>query len=71
MNTNFFKTSHQSKVCIKTYGCPKWWESQFWEFRDSQLGSLKKNDILVQPPWLVIENIIKGKAVASLKSKMW
>jgi len=27
---------------------PKWWESQFREFRDSRLGSPKENDIWVQ-----------------------
>jgi hypothetical protein len=39
--TTFFQTSPQSKVCIKSYGIPKSQESQFQEFWDSQLWSLR------------------------------
>ncbi len=39
--TTFFHTSTQSKVFTISYGPPKWQESEFWEFRDSQLGSHK------------------------------
>jgi hypothetical protein len=36
-NTTLLQTSPQSKVCTRSYGCSKCHESQFWEFRDSQL----------------------------------
>ncbi len=35
----FLQTSPQSEVCTKSYGPPKSRESQFREFRDSQVGS--------------------------------
>ncbi len=66
--TKFLYTLLQAEVYKKCNKRPKWWESQFQEFRDSQLGSPKKNDIWVQPLWLVIENIIRGKVVASPSS---
>jgi hypothetical protein len=31
------QTSFQSEVCTRNYGLPKFWESQFQEFQDSQL----------------------------------
>jgi hypothetical protein len=37
--TTLLENSCQSKTCTKRYGLPKSWESQFWEFQDSQLGS--------------------------------
>jgi hypothetical protein len=37
--TTLLHTSSQLKVCTKGYGLPKLWESAFWEFRDSQIGS--------------------------------
>jgi len=49
----------------KSYGRPKWWEFQFQEFNNS---NPKENDIWVQPPWLVIENI-RENVVASPKFK--
>jgi hypothetical protein len=52
----------------KSYGRPKWWEFQFWKFKDWNLG---ENDIWVQPLWLVIENIIREKVVASPKFRLW
>jgi len=68
------QTSFQSEVWTRSYGLPKWQKSQFqnfWKFRDFQLGSREKNDIWVQPLWLVIDNTIKGMVVASPKSKPW
>ncbi len=69
--TTLLETSPQLEVCIKSYGFPKWWEFQFWEFQDFQFGSFEKNDISVQPPWIIIENIIRGKVVTSCKSGLW
>jgi hypothetical protein len=43
----------------------------FENFRTFNLGVLGKNDIWMQSPWLIIENIIKGKVVASSKSGLW
>ncbi len=50
---------------------PKLQESQFWEFRDSNLGVLGQNDIWVLAMWPGIKNTMKGKAVASPKSRPW
>jgi hypothetical protein len=55
----------------KKWWASKWQKSQFQEFRNSWLGNLGKIDIWVQPLWLVIENIIRGKVVASPKSRPW
>jgi hypothetical protein len=41
----------------------------FKNFETLDLGVLGQNDIWVQAPWLDIENIIKGKVVASLKCR--
>jgi hypothetical protein len=56
---------------MQSYVPPKWWESQLWEFRDSRLGVLGQNDILVLVLWLGIEYTIRGKVVASPKSRPW
>jgi hypothetical protein len=66
----FFKTSPQSKVYTKSYKCPKWQKFQFQEFWNSQLGSTEKNDVWVQPLWLVTKNTTRGKAVASLQVRV-
>jgi hypothetical protein len=63
--TTLLKTSSQLKVYRKSYGSPKSWESQFWEFRDSNLGVPEQNDIWVLALWLGTKNIIRGKVVAS------
>jgi hypothetical protein len=65
------QTSPKLKVCTQSYGFPKFWESQFREFRDSNLKVSGQNDILVLAPWLGIENTIRGKVVASPKSRPW
>jgi hypothetical protein len=49
----------------------KSWESQLWEFRDSNLGVSRQNDIWVLVPWPDIEYTIRGKVVASPKSELW
>jgi hypothetical protein len=50
---------------------PKSWKSQFWEFRDSQMGVLGQNDIWVLILWPSTEYTIRGKVVASPKSGPW
>jgi len=71
MTTTSLLTSPQSDIFIRSDGLPKWQKFQFQKIWDSQLGSPRKNDIWVQPPWLVIENNIKGKVVASSKFGSW
>jgi len=53
------------------YGPPKLWKSQVWEFQDSHLGVPKQNDIWLLVLWSGIEYTIKGKVVASPKSRPW
>ncbi len=50
---------------------PKSRESQFWEFWDSHLGVLGKNDIWVLVPWPGTKYTIRGKVVVSPKSESW
>jgi hypothetical protein len=57
----FLHTSFQSKFCTQSYGLSKSQESQFWKFRNSNLGVLGHNDIWVLASWPDIENIIRGK----------
>jgi hypothetical protein len=40
-----------------------------WKFQDSHLGVLGQNEIWVLVPWLDIEYTIRGKVVASPKSR--
>jgi hypothetical protein len=67
----FLLTSSRLEDCKRNHGVPKLQESQFREFRDSNLGVIGQNDIWVLAPWLGIENIIMGKVVASPKSRPW
>jgi hypothetical protein len=55
----------------QSYGPPKLWKTQFREFRNSNLGIPRQNDIWVLVPWLGTENTIRGKVVASPKSGPW
>ncbi len=67
-----FQTSSPSKVCTQSYGPPKLRESQLWEFRDSHLGILKQNDIWVLVSWPGTKYTIRGKVMASPKSRsLW
>jgi hypothetical protein len=68
---NFFYTSFQSKVYTQNYAPPKLQESQFWEFQDFNLGVPRQNDIWMLAPWPGTENTIRGKVVASPKSRPW
>ncbi len=67
-DNTLLQTSPQSEVCTRSYGPPKSWEFQFRKF---QLGVLGQNDIWVQAPWLGTNNTIRGKVVASPKSRPW
>jgi hypothetical protein len=70
-NPTLLQTSFQYEVYTQSYGPPKSWRSQLWEFWDSHLGVLGPNDIWVPVPWPSIEYTIRGKVVASLKSGPW
>jgi hypothetical protein len=61
MVTTLLQTSSQLEVCTQNYGSPELQESQFWEFRDSNLGVLKQNDIWVLVPWLGTYYTIREK----------
>jgi hypothetical protein len=50
---------------MQSYGPPKLWEFQSWEFRDSHLGASGKNAIWMWASWNGTKYIIKGKVVAS------
>ncbi len=68
--TTLLQTSSQSKVFRRNYGPPKFWELQFREFWDSNLGVLGQNDIWVLVPWLGTKYTISGKVVTSPKSRL-
>ncbi len=69
----FLQNSLQSEVWTQSYGPPKSHESHMWEFQDSHLGVwiLGQNAIWMWSWWRGIENTIRGKVVASPKSKPW
>ncbi len=46
-------------------------ESQLWEFWDSHLGVSGQNDIWVLALWWSTKYIIRGKVMASPKSRLW
>jgi hypothetical protein len=69
--TTLLETSSQSKVCTQSYGSPKLQKTQFWEFRDSNLGVPWQNDIWVPILWQGTKYTIRGKVVASPKSRPW
>jgi hypothetical protein len=59
------------EVYTQKYGPPKLREFLFKEFRDSNLGIPRQNDIWLLALWPCTKNIIKGKVVASFKSELW
>jgi hypothetical protein len=65
------KLHFNQRSFTQNYGPPKLQESQLWEFRDSHLEILGQNDIWVLVLWPSTEYTIRGKAVASPKSKSW
>ncbi len=58
---NYFLISPQLEVWKKVMGLPSRKSPNFWEFRDSQLGSCKIKWHLGATLWLLINNIIRGK----------
>jgi hypothetical protein len=68
---NIALDSSQSKVCTQSYGAPKLWESQLWEFRDSHLRVSGQNAIWMWTSWRGTKYTIRGKVVASPKSRPW
>ncbi len=69
--TTLLWTSPQLEVYTQSYGPPKLLDTQFKEFRDSNLGVLGQNDIWVLAPWPIIKNTIRGKVVVSSKFRLW
>jgi len=69
--TTLLQASFQSKVYMQSYGPPKSRKFKMWKFRDSHLGIPRQNDTWVLVLWLGIEYTIRGKVVASPKSKPW
>jgi hypothetical protein len=69
--TTLLSTSFKSNVYTQSYVPPKFWEFQFKEFRDSNLGHLGQNDIWVLAPWPNIKNTVRGKVVATPKTRSW
>jgi hypothetical protein len=69
--TTLLQNSSQSKVCTQNYGPPKSRKSQLWKFRDSHLGVPGQNVIWMWASWRGTKYIIRGKVVASPKSKLW
>jgi hypothetical protein len=65
---SFLQTSFQLKVCTQSYMSR---ESQPCEFRDSHLGTSGQNVIWVLIMWPSTKYTIKGKVVASPKSRLW
>ncbi len=66
--TTFLQTSLQSEVYTQSYGPPK---VMGFRVLESHLGVSRQNAIWMWPPWRGIEYIIRGKVVASPKSRMW
>jgi len=56
---------------MQNYGPPKLQESQLWEFWGSHLGVSGQNDIWVLVSWPGTKYTIRGKVVASFKSRLW
>jgi hypothetical protein len=66
-----FKHHCNWRFVQKIMGLQSCKSSNFKNFRTPNMGVLKQNDIWVQPSWLGIENTIRGKVMASPKSKPW
>jgi hypothetical protein len=66
--TTLLQTSSQLEVYEQNYGPPKSRKSQLWEFRVRVLG---QNAIWMWASWRGIEYTIRGKVVASPKSRPW
>jgi hypothetical protein len=69
--TTLLQTASQSKVCTRSYAPSKLRETQVWDFRDSHLGVPWQKTIWMWPPWKATKYTIRGKVVASFKSRSW
>jgi len=69
--TTLLQTSFQLKVWTLSYWLSKSRESQYWEFRNSNFGVPRQNDIWVLAPWPSTENTIRGKVVVFPKFRLW
>jgi hypothetical protein len=69
--TTLLQTSFQSKVFAQSYRPPKLRESQFRKFWVFNLGVSRQNDIWMLAMWPSTKNTIRGKVVASPKSRPW
>ncbi len=69
--TTLLYTSFQSEVYTQSYGAPKLRESQLWEFQDSHLGIPRQNVIWMWASWKGTKYTIRGKVLASPKSRPW
>jgi hypothetical protein len=67
----FFKPHFIRRSAQKVMGLQSCRSPNLKNFAIPNLGILGQNDIWVQTSWLGIENIIKGKVVASPKSGSW
>jgi hypothetical protein len=67
----YFKLHLNQRSAHKVMGFQSCRSPKVREFQGSNLGIVGQNDIWVLVPWLEIKNIIRGKVVASPKSKPW
>jgi hypothetical protein len=56
----------QEVMAFQNVGSPN-----FGNFETPNLGVLGQNEIWMQPPWLIIDNTIRGKVVAFPKFGLW
>jgi len=69
--TTLLQTSPQSKFTQKIMALQSVENPNFGSFRTPNLGVPRQNDIWMQPPWLIIEDTIRGKVVAAPKFEPW
>ncbi len=69
--TTLLETASRFEVCLQSYGAPKSHESQLEWFQGSHLGVLWQKAIWMWAPWRGAEYTIRGKVVASPKSRPW
>jgi hypothetical protein len=63
---HFNKRSTQEVMALQSAKNPN-----FKSFETPNLGVLRQNDIWMQPPWLITENTIRRKVMASPKLRPW
>ncbi len=67
----FFRPHINQRSSKKIMGLQTRKIPHFKNFETLNLKVPRQNDIWVQAPWSSTKNIIRGKAVASLKSRLW